>query len=155
MTDRERLKNQITALERELINESRGKVIITGKAIKLREKKEQLMRELDELDRKEVDLLNFQRIPFEELLDIIALPLIADVITEIVAGVDSMLRRNGCEKTVFSHYTSQIRSAALAIVDTLNRPDLPRLLDHDDTLVDAVYKKVKSFIRQRINITNE
>lgn len=41
------------------------------------------------------------------------------------------------------------------MVSTLNHADdqLPRLLDVDDTLVDAVKKKLRSFIKQHLNIT--
>ena len=73
---------------------------------------------------------------------------------DIVAGVNATLRRNGCQETVFGDYTRQIRQAALAMVDTLDHANesLPRLLDVDDTLVDAVRKKLMSFIKQRLKI---
>lgn len=73
---------------------------------------------------------------------------------DIVAGVDRTLRRNGCQETVFGEYTSQIRAAALAMVNTLDTAEdnLPRLLEVNDTLIDAVKKKLMSFIRQRLNI---
>lgn len=74
---------------------------------------------------------------------------------DIVAGVDATLRRNKVKETVFGMYTSQIRRAALAMVDTLDLAgkSLPQLLDVDDALVDAIKKKLMSFIKQRLNIT--
>ena len=51
---------------------------------------------------------------------------------------------DAAQETVLGTYTEQIRKAALAMVDTLDHGDanLPRLLDADDTLIDAVKKNL-------------
>lgn len=135
----------------------RGRMIPTPKAARIKEEIAELQVEIERLDRDAAERLALGKAPVDEVLEVIAIPLLADVMTDLVAGVDAMLRRNGCQETVFGIYTAQIRKAALTMVDTLEHSDesLPRLLDVDDTLVDAVRKKLMSFIRQRLNITKQ
>lgn len=125
----------------------RGRMVPSPRAMRIKEEIKALQREIDRLD----------RAPVDEVLEIIAIPLLADVMNDLVAGVDAMLRRNGCQETVFAEYTRQIKRATMAMVDTLGNAeaDMPKLLDVDDTLVDAVRKKLMSFIRQRLNITKQ
>lgn len=71
-------------------------------------------------------------------------------------NVDGTLRKYGCQETIFATYTQQIRRASLAIIDTLATAEFgQQLLDVDDTLVDALRKKIISFLKQRMNITDE
>lgn len=132
----------------------RGRMVPSPKAIRLHAEIRELREEISRLDREAAERLALERAPLEEVLEIIAIPLLADVMNDLVAGVDATLRRNGCKETVFGMYTSQIRRAAMAMVDTLahTEDNLPRLLDVDDTLVDAIRKKIMSFIRQRLKI---
>jgi len=85
---------------------------------------------------------------------VIAIPLLADVIIDLVAGVDSTLRKHGVQETVFGIYTARIRQASMAMVDTLavSEEGLPKLLEVDDTLVDAVKKKLMSYVKRRLKI---
>lgn len=112
---------------------------------------------IEELDRKDAERLALEKAPINDVLEIIAIPLLADVINDLVAGVDGMLLQQGCQQTIFSTYTQRIRSASLALIDTLAVAEcgLPMLLDADDTLVDAVKKKLMSFIRQRLKIKDK
>lgn len=125
------------------------------KALRIREEAKAVQKEIDRLDRDAAERLALAKAPVDEVLEVIAVPLLAEVMTDFVAGVDAMLRRNGCQETVFGDYTRVIRRAALAMVDTLDHSEahLPRLLDEDDTLVDAVKKKIPSFIKQRVDIS--
>lgn len=152
---RAKLSARINALNARYAAEMRRRMVPTPKAIKLKEEIEQLQREVEAIDRDAAQRLALEKAPIDEVLEVIAIPLLADVMNDIVAGVDGTLRRNGCQETVFSDYTRQIRHAALAMVDTLEHGDdnLPKLLEVDDTLVDAVKKKIMSFIKQRLNIT--
>ena len=142
------------ALRRDLYAEMRGRVVMTPRGRRLMARIDEVSRDIDDYDRKAAERLALEKAPVNDVLEVIAIPLLADVMTDIVAGVNATLRRAGAQETVFGTYTEQIRKAALAMVDTLDHGDanLPRLLDADDTLIDAVKKKLMSFIKQRLNI---
>lgn len=133
----------------------RGRVVPSPKAVRIKNEIYDLEREIKEIDYRAAERLALSKAPIDEVLEVIAIPLLADVMNDIVAGVDGMLRRNGCQETVFGEYTRQIRKAALAMVDTLDHGEdnMPKLLEVDDTLIDAVKKKLMSFIKQRVEIT--
>lgn len=156
-TQRQSLQNNLHNLESKYAEAMRGRMVPSPKAIRIRAEINVLQDEINRLDRDAAERLALEKAPVEEVLQVIALPLLADVMNDLVADVDAMLRRNGVQQTVFTDYTRQIRRAALAMVDTLDHADenLPRLLDVDDTLVDAVRKKLMSFIRQRLKITKQ
>lgn len=154
-TLRQTLARDLERLQAQLAAEMRGRMIPTTKASRLRNEIAELTRQIDALDRDAAQRLALEKAPINEVLEVIAIPLLADVMNDLVAGVDAMLLRNGCSGTVFSDYTNQIRRASLKIIDTLANADehLPDLLSVDDTLVEAVKKKLMSFIRQRLHIT--
>lgn len=153
--ERATLASRRDVLKRKYAHEMHGRMVPTPKAVRIKNELLEVEGLINALDREASERLALERAPVEEVLEVIAIPLLADVMNDIVAGVDGMLRRNGCQETVFGQYTSQIRTAALAMVDTLDlaEDNLPKLLDVDDTLVDAVKKKLMSFIRQRLKIT--
>lgn len=155
--ERQKLIAKIESLEARYREEMRGRMVPTAKAIRIKDEIFVVKETVKAIDRRAAERLALEKIPIEETLGIIALPLLADVMNDLVAGVDGTLRRYGCQETVFGIYTTQMRKAALAMVDTLACTDenLPRLLDVDDTLVDAVRKKLMSFIRQRLKITKQ
>lgn len=132
----------------------RGKMIPSPRALKIKRQAILLEDEIKRLDRDAAEQLALEKCPVDEVLEVIAIPLLADVINDVVAGVDGTLRRHGVQETVFGLYTAQIRQAALAMVDTLDQAEsnLPRLLDVDDTLIDAIKKKLMSFIKRRLKI---
>ena len=154
-SERNKIASRIEVLRLQLNDAMRGRVVPSAKAVKIRQEIDSLYDQMHRLDRDATERLALEKAPIDEVLEVIALPLLADVMNDVVAGVDAMLRRNGCQETVFGIYTSQIKKAALAMVNTLDHADdkLPRLLDVDDTLVDAVKKKLMSFIKQHLNIT--
>lgn len=149
------LQSRLSNLEMQLATAMRGRMTPSAKALKIKGEIDAVRKEIQALDRDAAERLALEKAPVDEVLEVIAIPLLADVMNDLVAGVDGMLRRNGVQETVFGIYTSQIRKAALAMVDTLDhsQANLPRLLDVDDTLVDAVKKKLMSFIKQHLNIT--
>lgn len=153
-TVRYKLGKRLDSLKERYHEAMRGKMIPTPKAANIQREIIAVRQEIEEMDRRAAERLALEKAPLDEVLEIIAIPLLADVMNDIVAGVDRTLRRNGCQETVFGEYTSQIRAAALAMVNTLDtaKDNLPRLLEVDDTLIDAVKKKLMSFIRQRLNI---
>lgn len=133
----------------------RGCVMPSPKAMRLRNEILTLKQHVDTLDRDAAERLALSKAPIDDVLEVIAIPLLADVMNDLVASVDGMLRRNGCQETVFGEYVRTIQRAAMAMVDTLSdtKDDLPKLLEVNDTLVDAVKKKLMSFIKQHLNIT--
>lgn len=154
---REELQEEWQKLKAKFNVEMRGRMIPTSRALRYKEEATAIQEQIEELDRKAAERLALEKAPINDVLEIIAIPLLADVMNDLVAGVDGMLLQQGCQQTVFSTYTQRIRSAALAMVDTLAVAEcgLPILLDVDDTLVDAVKKKLMSFIRQRLKIKDK
>lgn len=157
MNDRDKINSRIEALKLQLNDAMRGRVVPSAKAVRIRQEIDELNDVLYRMDRDAAERLAMSKVPIDEVLEVIALPLLADVMNDIVAGVDAMLRRNGVPETVFGTYTGQIKKAALAMVNTLDHAEagLPRLLDVDDTLVDAVKKKLMTFIKQHLNIKKQ
>lgn len=153
---REKLIFDLQQLQRQYRELMVGKVMPTPKAMAVKRKMIAIEAECRKLDCDAADRMALSRAPIDEVLEIVALPLLADVMNDMVARVDGMLRKYGTQGTVFGIYTSQIRTAALAMVDTLDQAEagLPRLLDVDDTLVEAIHKKLMSFIRRRLRITD-
>lgn len=150
-----KLLQRIESLNARWNVEMRGRHIPSPKAIRIKIEINETRKQVEAIDRDAAERLALEKAPIDQVLEVIAIPLLADVMNDLVAGVDGMLIRNGLQATVFGDYTKQIRHAALAMVDTLDHAEshLPRLLDVDDTLVDAVKKKLMSFIRQRLKIT--
>lgn len=153
--NRGKLVSRLETLNAKYSEAMRGRVVPSPKAVRIKNEIYDLEREIKEIDYRAAERLALSKAPIDEVLEVIAIPLLADVMNDIVAGVDGMLRRNGCQETVFGEYTRQIRKAALAMVDTLDHGEdnMPKLLEVDDTLIDAVKKKLMSFIKQRVEIT--
>lgn len=154
-TDRLKLLKTLETLKVKYETAMRGRMIPSPTALKIKKEMEEVRHKIDAINRDAAERLALEKAPVDDVLEVIAIPLLADVMNDLVAGVDAMLRRNGCQGTVFGDYTRRIRRDAMAIVDTLDHAEdkLPRLLDVDDALVDAVKKKLMSFIKQRLNIT--
>lgn len=156
INERQTLEVTLRHLQSKYSEAMRGRLVPSSRASRIKAQINTIQAEIDRLDQDAAERLALAKAPVNEVLQVIAIPLLADVLNDLVTDVNTMLRRHGVQETIFGMYTSQIRKAALAMVDTLSHTQegLPRLLDVDDTLVDAVKKKVMSFIRQRINITD-
>lgn len=153
-TDREKLKASLDILTLRYNGEMRGRMVPTPKALRLMNDIKALNAEIKRIDREAAERLALEKAPIDDVLEVIAIPLLADVMNDLIAGVDGMLRRAGVQETVFGECARQIRRAALAMIDTLDHSgtNIPRLLEADDTLVDALKKKLMSYIRQHLNI---
>lgn len=154
MKQRDLLQKKLEDLKRVHVQLMRGRMIPSSRAQACQRKINEIGAEIAAIDREAAERLALEKAPIDDVLEVIAIPLLADVMNDIVSGVDAMLRRQGVQETVFGVYTAQIRKAAMAIVDTLavSEQGLPKLLDVDDNLVDAIKKKLMSFIKQRLNI---
>lgn len=153
--ERKELQDEINRLEQRYNILMRGRMIPTPACSTLKREISILENRIKKLDRDAAERLALEKAPIDDILEIVAIPLLADVMNDIVAGVDGNLRRHGVQETVFGLYTAQISKAALAMIETLSESEfgLVKLLEKDDTLVDAVKKKLMSFIKQRINLT--
>lgn len=153
--ERARLQRKLDELRAKRREMMKGRVVPSARAQMVQGKIVKLENEIARIDREAAERIALSKAPIDEILEVIAIPLLADVMNDLVAGVDGMLRRHGAQETIFGDYTRQIRRAALSMVDTLavSEAEMPRLLDVDDTLVSAVKKKLMSFIKQRLNIT--
>lgn len=157
MSNREKLTRRIEVLKARYSAAMWGRMVPSPQAMRIKREIEALHKEVEAIDRDAAEQLALAKAPVDEVLEVIAIPLLADVMNDIVAGVDGMLRRNGCQETVFAQYTAQIRHAALAMVDALDHgeEELPMLLDVDDGLVDAIKKVLMDFIKRHVKITKE
>lgn len=153
--NRQRLVEKLQSLDARYRQLMRGRTVPSPKALRVRTEMQTLRSQIDAIDRDAAERLALEKAPVDEVLQVIAIPLLADVMNDIVASVDGMLMRHGCQETVFGDYVRTIRRATMAMVDTLARTEdrLPDLLSADDTLVDAIEKKLMTFIRQHVNIT--
>ncbi len=153
--DRATLQRRLEKLRSKHVELMRGRLVPSTRAQLIQREIIDVKNEIKRIDRDAAQRLALEKAPIDKVLEVIAIPLLADVMNDIVAGVDATLRDAGVQETIFGDYIKQIRSLALAMVDTLDLTDaeLPRLLDVDDTLVDAVRKKLMSFIKQRLKIT--
>lgn len=156
MTEREILQARLNNLNVLMRKAMAGRLVPNKRAVEINEAIQQTRQQIVDLDRDAAERLALQKAPIEDVLEVIALPLLADVMNDFVAGVDGMLRKHGCQQTIFSTYTQQIRRASLAIIDTLATAEFgQQLLDVDDTLVDALRKKIISFLKQRIHVNDK
>ena len=153
MTELEQLQSRLQHQQRLLAEAMRGRLIPTKKAVEINEAIQITKAQIERLDRDAAEELALKKAPIEDVLEVIALPLLADVMNDFVAGVDGTLRKHGCQQTVFSEYTKRIRRDTMAIIDTLACTDFGQdLIDVDDTLVDSIKKKIISFLKQRMKI---
>lgn len=157
MADRQDLQKQLNRLKYRVHEQTKGKVCYSPKIAKMLYEIEAIQAQITVLDAQATDRIGLSKLPLEELSEIIMMPLIADVMNDVLATVDGMLRRAGASETVFGDYVKQIRTATMAMVDTLDHPELciRSLLDDDDTLVDAIKKKLRSYIIRRLAPINE
>lgn len=153
MTEREQLQARLNNLNVLMRKAMAGRLVPNKRAVEINEAIQHTRQQIVDLDRDAAERLALNKAPIDDVLEVIALPLLADVMNDFVAGVDGMLRKHGCQQTVFATYTQQIRRASLAIIDTLASCDFgQQLLDVDDTLVDSIKKKIISFLKQRMKI---
>ncbi len=154
MKDRKELQSRLDTLVAQHRYLMKGRIVPSPQAQSLQRKILDLQDEIKSIEREEVERLNLAKAPVDEVLEVIAIPLLADVLYDLIIGVNTMLRKNGCQETIFADYAASIRHNSHALVNTLSQADagLPLILEVDDTMVDAVKKKIISFIKQRLNL---
>lgn len=155
MTVRQSLQRDVETLKGRYSQAMKGRLVPSPKALSIQREIIATENKIKELDREAAERLALEKAPVDEVLEVIAIPLLADVLNDLIAGVNGMLRKHGVSETVFGDYAAQIKKNALAIVNTLSvaQEGLPNLLDVNDALIDAIKKKLMSFIKQRLNVT--
>ncbi len=113
-TERINLQQQVEKLQAQYRELMRGRMVPSARTQIIRRKIAGLQDKIKRLDADAAERLALEKAPIDDVLEVIAIPLLADVMNDVVAGVDAMLRRQGAQETVFGMYTAQIRKAAMA-----------------------------------------
>lgn len=147
--ERERLAAAAEKLRGVVAREMRGRTVPTARASRAMAEIAALSSRMKEIDAMQAHALRVQNLPIEAVYDLIAVPLMADALNDFVAGITDTLYKAGLAGTRFMQLAGQIQRAAMELVDVLAVADgLPLMVEHDDTLVDAIRKKVHSYVKQ-------
>lgn len=154
VTQQQRLDARLADLQRKLSLAMKGRLTPSPRALELMKQIDHTRAEQKLNREREREEIAMKKIPVDRALEILMIPLLADVLNDLCAGVDATLREYKCQETVFASTTRLILRNSLKLVDTLAGADarLPQLLDHNDMLIDAIKKKTMSFIKQHLNI---
>lgn len=149
-SERLELQRQLTNAESKFLKYRGSGVIPTPKALRYRRIADGLRQQITRMDREAAEQYAIAQTPIEDIIEVMIVPLLADVMNDIVAGVDASLRRNGISGTVYGIFTQQIRKCSLALVDVLAKGDenIPLLLECDDEVVDAIRKKLIAYVKK-------
>lgn len=151
----ERDLNRVEERMAEEVRRNPKAIISTPRMTELRREREYLLARLEASRLEAKRRWALANLPIERTLEIIMLPLLADVMTDLTCGVDGMLRDAGIEETRFGDMSRQIRRLSLEMTDSLMAgiaDGLPDLVTDDDYLVGAVKKKLMSYIKQRLKL---
>lgn len=108
-SERLELQRQLTNAEAKFLKYRGSGVIPTPKALRYRRTADELRRQIARMDREAAEQYAIAQTPIEDIIEVMIVPLLADVMNDIVAGVDASLRRNGISGTVYGIFTQQIR----------------------------------------------
>lgn len=151
-TERERLQARLRHLQSRLAEQMKGRFVASPKAVKTQEEIQDIHDELKRLESRAVDRLNFEKMPTDEVLAILTIPLLADVMNLLTAELNGTLRRHGVAESVFGDYSRKIQRISLQLMDKLALSELGMLIDLDDTIVESVSKKLKNYVKQRLKL---
>lgn len=70
----------------------RGRVVPNARASRIGHEMQRIKDQLDAIDRRDAEQWAIRKAPIDDMLEVIAIPLLADVMNDIVAGVDGSLR---------------------------------------------------------------
>lgn len=108
LNQRLQLQRDLDTLDARYRELMRGRLVPNSRAMIVSRKIAEIERQIRSMD-SAADRVALERMPIDNALEVIAIPLLADVINDVVAGVDATLRRYGASETIFAEYTSQIR----------------------------------------------
>lgn len=156
MTRIERIDEEIKRETLRFAAITKGAVAMSPKAARLRLRIEQLKKERESAVAAEKRTLR-ELLPADEgeraeiLTALLKLPLIADWLYNETVGLQSLLRRHGiASEMTLSPKVESIRKTAASLAFTLEAVGATKtILDKDDTLIDALNKKLDSYLNTR------
>lgn len=151
-TTRQELKRRLDRLRTRVDELTRGKSCYPPKVARMMEEIDIIKGQIAEIDNYAMRYMAYESIKPSELLEVAMIPLVADVMNDILASVEGMYSRAGLTGTIFYEHVKQIRKSTMAIIDLTvsEAPNLTFLLDHDDTLIDALRKKLRSYVVRKL-----
>lgn len=152
----DRIDMQLQQLAREYRTIVKNNAILPPKAAKL-------IARIRELEEEKTRLLQQQRTTLrralpeddkvrgEVYLALLKLPIIADFLYDATLGLRSLLSRHGINELSLTDQVKQLKAISARLALTLDEfPATSELLSKDDTLIDALHKKVDSFLLRRM-----
>lgn len=167
-----RIDARMAELHAEYLSIMRGHVVPTGRAMVIRRKMDALCENREkavkeavkaEAERKREEILSLgENLPQDETTRdrifhmMLKLPLAADFLYALCCDLASELRKHGMTELTLTERTGRIKKEASELAFTLNEFEpLRKMLEEDDTLIDALDKKLTSFLGRNLNIVRD
>ena len=158
MTPIQRIDSRLAELSAEYSRLTLGKAVLPPKAKTIAAKIAQLRQERDRLIADERHSLGTllptnpdERNEIYRLL--IKLPIISDFLYNACVELQGVLKRHGLNELTMTRRVGQISEMSKDFAFLLSEfPELEKILSADDTLIEALNKKVDSFLSQRMKI---
>ncbi len=159
MTPIQRIDSRLAELSAEYSRLTLGKAVLPPKAKTIAAKMTQLRQERDRLIADEMHSLGTllptnpdERNEIYRLL--IKLPIISDFLYSACVELQGVLKRHGLNELTMTQRVGRISAMSKDFAFLLSEfPELEKILSADDTLIEALDKKVKSFLSQRMKIS--
>lgn len=154
--EREKYHAMYVEADRLLAAEMRGKVVLTPKALRIKSRRDEAEAILRADDHEGEQRLRHANLGRDYIIRIVAVPILADILDLLVCEIDDILSDAGCNRSVFSAKARQIHDLCHWITDRLMAASemgcdyLANLALDNETLSEAVKKKVYTYISQRI-----
>lgn len=157
MSERESTAARIAVMEQKaaqlrvrLNAEMAGRMVPTARAERYRRLLAEAEAVISALQAEERERAAMARIPLDDSLEILAVPLLAEVLADMATGVNETLRRAGLPQTTYTERVNRIVHESVELFSTLDHFTACPEITADDTLRAAVKKKVLSYIKQRL-----
>lgn len=158
MTPIQRIDSRLAELSAEYSRLTLGKAVLPPKAKTIAAKMTQLRQERDRLIADERHSLGTllptnpdERNEIYRLL--IKLPIISDFLYNACVELQGVLKRHGLNELTMTQRVGRISAMSKDFAFLLSEfPELEKILSADDTLIEALNKKVESFLSQRMKI---
>lgn len=152
----DRIDSQLKQLAGEYRSIVRGNAVLPPKAAKLIAKIRELEDEKTRLIQQQRTTLRKalpedEKVRGEVYLALLKLPIIADFLYDATLGLRSLLSKHGINELSLTDQVKQLKTISSRLALTLDEfPSTSELLSRDDTLIDALHKKVDSFLLRRM-----
>lgn len=152
----DRIEAQLRELASRYAGMVRGKSVAPPKAAAVAAKIKQLQEERNQLlqeQRKSLRaaLPDDEEVRAEVYFALLKLPIIADFLYDATVALRSMLTKLGMNELTMTEQVKQMKAIAHRMSSTLDDfPNTSKILSNDDTLINALHKKVDSFLLQQI-----